>query len=66
MATSRPRSPGATGERVRKTALAILGMPDDLGDLHNRCEPTERRIHNRALFDRIIIDEDEDISAVPA
>src|SRR5690606_33027923 len=34
--------------------------------LYNRCEPAERRMLNRALFDRIIIDEDENISVVPA
>lgn len=38
----------------------------DLGDLYNRCEPAECRMLNRVLFDRIIIDEDANISVVPA
>ena len=44
----------------------ILDLLTDLGDLYNRCEPSVRRMLNRAPFDRIIIDEDENISVVPA
>ncbi len=30
-----------------------------------RCEPTERRMLNRALFTKIVLDEDESITFVP-
>ncbi len=43
----------------------ILGLLTDLGDLYSKCEPSERRILNRALFKRIIIDEDEHLTFVP-
>ena len=44
----------------------ILGVLTDLGDLYSKCEPAERRILNRALFKRIIIDEDEHVTFLPA
>lgn len=44
----------------------IVGMLTDLGDLYSKCQPAERRILNRALFKRIIIDEDEHIAFVHA
>lgn len=37
----------------------IVGVLTDLGDLYRKCEPAERRILNRALFKRIVIDEDD-------
>src|SRR5699024_3626849 len=43
----------------------IVDLLTDLGDLYNRCETAERRMLNRALFDRIIIDDDENIIPVP-
>ncbi|MCD0178518.1 hypothetical protein MTQ04_02100 [Micrococcus sp. XM4230A] len=44
----------------------ILGVLTDLGDLYDKCRPAERRILNRALFKRIIIDEDEHVTFLPA
>ncbi len=44
----------------------LLGVLTDLGDLYARCEPTERRMLNRALFKRIVVDEDENVTFVPA
>ena len=43
----------------------LLGVLTDLGDLYARCEPTERRMLNRALFKRIVVDEDENITFFP-
>ncbi|GAB3214188.1 hypothetical protein GCM10027294_52460 [Marinactinospora endophytica] len=56
----------ATYTSARDGLDEILDLLTDLGDLYNRCEPAERRMLNRPLFDRIIIDEDENISVVPA
>ncbi len=56
----------ATYTGARDGLDELLDLLTDLGDLYNRCEPAERRMLNRALFDRIIIDEDENISVVPA
>ena len=44
----------------------ILGVLTDLGDLYSKCEPAERRILSRALFKRIVIDEDEHVTFLPA
>lgn len=56
----------ATYTGARDGLDEILGLLTNLGDLYNRCEPAERRMLNRALFDRIVIDEDGNISVVPA
>lgn len=37
----------------------------DLDDFYNKCEPTERRILNRALFTRITIDDEENATYTP-
>ncbi len=37
----------------------------DLGDVYARCEPAERRILNRALFDKIILDDEDHVDYVP-
>ena len=44
----------------------IVDVLTDLGDLYSKCEPAERRMLNRALFKRIVIDEDEHVTFVPA
>ncbi len=51
----------ATYTSARDGLDELLDLLTDLGDLYNRCEPAERRMLNR-----IIIDEDENISVVPA
>ena len=56
----------ATYTSAREGLDQILDLLTDLGDLYNRCEPAERRMLNRALFDRIIVDEDEHVITVPA
>ena len=52
-----------TDARTRLDRLTELLI--DLNDLHNRCEPTERRILNRALFTRITIDDEENATYTP-
>ncbi len=37
----------------------------DLDDLHNKCDPAERRILNRALFTRITINDEENANYTP-
>ena len=43
----------------------MLAVLTDLQALYLRCEPAERRFLNRALFTRIIIDEDENVTLQP-
>ena len=43
----------------------IADILTDLGDLYSKCEPSERRILNRALFKRVIVDGDENTTFVP-
>ncbi|WP_260446506.1 DUF3073 domain-containing protein [Micrococcus luteus] len=66
--------PGAgPGARVTDTyATARTGLDQiadvlltDLGDLYAKAEPAERRMLNPALFTRIIVDEDEQVSYTP-
>ena len=43
----------------------IADVLTDLGDLYAKAEPAERRMLNPALFTRIIVDEDEQVSYTP-
>lgn len=43
----------------------IADILTDLGDLYAKAEPAERRMLNRALFTKIIIDDDEHVSYRP-
>lgn len=45
---------------------AILGLLTDIGDVYAKAEPAERRMLNRALFDRITIDDDDQAALEPA
>ncbi|GAA4683380.1 hypothetical protein GCM10023197_45130 [Gordonia humi] len=40
----------------------ITSILTDLDDLYSKCEPAERRLLNRALFDKIVIDEEENVT----
>lgn len=42
------------------------GTAGDLGDLYNGCQSAQRRMLNRVLYTRIIIDDDENVTYVPA
>ncbi len=64
--TSRLDSLANTYHNAHEGLDQIVGVLTDLGDLYSKCEPTERRILNRALFKRIIVDEDEHVTFVPA
>src|SRR5690606_15578631 len=44
---------------------AILGLLTDIGDVYAKAEPVERRMLNRALFDRITIDDEDDATLQP-
>ena len=44
---------------------AILGLLTDIGDVYAKAEPAERRMLNRALFDRITIDDEDDATLQP-
>src|SRR5699024_2001769 len=45
---------------------AILGLLTDIGDVYAKAEPAERRMLNRALFDRIVIDDEDQATLEPA
>lgn len=64
--TNRLDSLATTYHNANEGLDQIVGVLTDLGDLYSRCEPAERRILNRALFKRIIIDEDEHVTFLPA
>lgn len=64
--TARLDMMATTYASAREGLDEIVDLLTDLGDLYNRCEPAERRMLNRALFDRLIIDEDENVTHVPA
>ena len=51
---------------ARKGLDQITELLTDLADLYNKAEPAERRMLNRALFTKIIINEDETTTTVPA
>ena len=52
-------------EDAREGLDQLADILTDLGDVYARCEPTERRILNRALFDKIILDDEETIRYQP-
>lgn len=52
-----------TDARTRLDRLTELLI--DLNDLHNRCEPTERRILNRVLLTHITINAKENAAYTP-
>ncbi|GAA1109122.1 hypothetical protein GCM10009605_49690 [Nocardiopsis composta] len=48
-----------TYDKAKVGLDAILGLLTDIGDVYAKAEPSERRMLNRALFDRITIDDDD-------
>ncbi len=48
-------------EDAREGLDQLADILTDLGDVYTRCEPAERRILNRALFDKIILDDEETV-----
>lgn len=54
-----------TYDKAKVGLDAILGLLTDIGDVYAKAEPSERRMLNRALFDRITIDDKEDATLQP-
>ncbi len=52
-------------EDAREGLDQLADILTDLGDVYARCEPAERRILNRALFDKIILDDEETVRYQP-
>lgn len=44
---------------------AILGLLTDIDEVYAKAQPSERRMLNRALFDRITIDDEDDATLEP-
>lgn len=64
--TSRLDTLATTYDNARIGLDAILGLLTDIGDLYAKAEPAERRMLNRALFDRITIDDEDQATLEPA
>lgn len=54
-----------TYDKAKVGLDAILGLLTDIGDVYAKAEPSERRMLNRALFDRITIDDEDDATLQP-
>nr|WP_246482701.1 recombinase family protein [Brachybacterium halotolerans] len=54
-----------THENAKIGLDGILGLLTDLSDVYAKAEPAERRMLNRALFDRITIDADDHAGLSP-
>ena len=52
-------------EDAREGLDQLADILTDLGDVYTRCEPAERRILNQALFDKIILDDEQTIRYQP-
>lgn len=56
---------GITDVSIKVGLDAILGLLTDIGDVYAKAEPAERRMLNRALFDRITIDDEDEATLQP-
>ena len=54
-----------TYDKAKVGLDAILGLLTDIGDVYAKAEPAERRMLNRALFDRITIDDEDQAALEP-
>lgn len=63
--TGRLDSLETTYDKAKVGLDAILGLLTDIGDVYAKAEPSERRMLNRALFDRITIDDEDDATLQP-
>ena len=54
-----------TYDKAKVGLDAILGLLTDIGDVYAKAEPSERRMLNRALFDRITIDDEDGATLQP-
>lgn len=63
--TSRLDTLETTYDKAKVGLDAILGLLTDIGDVYAKAEPSERRMFNRALFDRITIDDEDDATLQP-
>ncbi|WP_349018839.1 helix-turn-helix domain-containing protein [Corynebacterium pseudodiphtheriticum] len=54
-----------TYDKAKVGLDAILGLLTDIGDVYAKAEPSERQMLNRALFDRITIDDEDDTTLQP-
>ena len=64
--TNRLDTLATTYDNARIGLGAILGLLTDIGDVYAKAEPAERRMLNRALFDRITIDDEDQAALEPA
>ncbi len=54
-----------TYDKAKVGLDSILGLLTDIGDVYAKAEPAERRMLNRALFDRITIDDEDEATLQP-
>ena len=54
-----------TYDKAKVGLDSILGLLADIGDVYAKAEPAERRMLNRALFDRITIDDEDEATLQP-
>src|SRR5699024_1164114 len=63
--TSRLDTLETTYDKAKVGLDAILELLTDIGDVYAKAEPAERRMLNRALFDRITIDDEDQATLEP-
>ncbi|GAA2089011.1 hypothetical protein GCM10009823_04460 [Brevibacterium salitolerans] len=63
--TNRLDTLATTYDQAKVGLDAILELLTDIGDVYAKAEPAERRMLNRALFDRITIDDEDDATLQP-
>ncbi|MFC7580737.1 zinc ribbon domain-containing protein [Schaalia naturae] len=63
--TNRLDSLATTYTSARKGLDQITDILTNLGALYAKCDPAERRLLNRALFTKIIVDDDENLTYEP-
>ncbi len=54
-----------TYDKAKLGLDAILGLLTDIDDVYAKAEPAERRMLNRALFERITIDDEDQATLEP-
>lgn len=63
--TTRLDELATTYDKAKVGLDTILSILTDLGDLYAKAEPAERRMLNQALFDRIILEDDDTATITP-
>ncbi len=54
-----------TYDKAKVALDAVLGLLTDIDEVYAKAEPSERRMLNRSLFDRITIDDEDDATLEP-